>query len=96
MAREQSPATALETMLLNWLPVGVVMEEDSASPDTSVDSAEGCFSCGELTHTTDQCRTLESFSFLPTGWQAEHIGNQFILGPGPPTRPQSQQMGNAD
>ena len=29
-------------------------------------AAEGC---GELTHTTDQCRTLdESFPFLPTGW----------------------------
>ena len=44
-------------------------------------SAEGCFSCGGLTHTMDQCRTLdESFPFLPTGWQAEHIGDQFILG----------------
>ena len=97
VARERSPATDLETLLLNWLPVGAVMEEDAASPDPSVDSAEGCFSCGELTHTTDQCRTLdESFPFLPTGWQAEHIGDQFILGPGPPARPQSQQMGNAD
>ena len=47
------------------------------------DSAEGCFSCGVLTHTMDQCQTLdESFPFLPTGWQADHIGDQFILGPG--------------
>ena len=38
----------------------------------------------------------ESFPFLPTGWQAEHIGDQFILGPGPQAGPQSQQMGNAD
>ena len=97
VARERSPATALKTMLLNWLPVGAVTEEDAASPDPSVDSAEGCFSCGELTHTMDQCRNLdESFPFLPMGWQAEHIGDQFILGPGPPARPQSQQMGNAD
>ena len=74
-----------------------VSEEDAASPDPSADSAEGCFSCGGLTHTTDQCRTLdESFPFLPTGWQAEQIGDQFILGPGPPARPQGQQMGNAD
>ena len=29
--------TILETMLLNWLPVGAVMEEDAASPDPSVD-----------------------------------------------------------
>ena len=28
---------------------------------------------------TDQCRTPdESFPFLPTGWQAEHIRDQFI------------------
>ena len=89
--------TDLETMLLNWLPVGTVTEEDAASPNPSTDSAEGCFSCGVLTHTTDQCQTLgESFPFLPTGWQAEHIGDQFILGQGPQAGPQSQQMGNAD
>ena len=46
---------------------------------------------------TDQCRTLdESFPFLPTGWQAEHIGDKFILGPGPPQSPRGQQTGNAD
>ena len=39
-------------------------EEDAASPNSSSDSAEGCFSFGVLTHTTDQCRTLdESFPF---------------------------------
>ena len=97
VAQEQSAVTELETLLLNWLPVGSVTEEDAASPDPSTDSAEGCFSCGDLTHTTDQCRTLnESFPFLPTGWQAEHIGDQFILGPGPPASPQGQQIGNAD
>ena len=97
VAQEQSAATDLETMLLNWLPVATVTEEDAASPDPSADSVAGCFSCGGLTHTTDQCRTLdESFPFLPTGWQAEHIGDQFILGPDPPARPQGQQMGNAD
>ena len=56
--------TELETMLLNWLPVGTVTEEDVVSPDPSADSAEGCFSCGVLTHTMDQCQTLdESFRF---------------------------------
>ena len=89
--------TELETMLLNWLPVGTVMEEDAASLNPSADSVEGCFSCGVLTHTTDQCQTLdELFPFLPTGWQAGRIGDQFILGPGPQAGPQSQQMGNAD
>ena len=65
VAWERSPAIDLETMLLNWPPVGAVTEEDAASPDPSVDS--GCFSCGELTNTTEQCRTLdESFPFWPT------------------------------
>ena len=80
--QERSRVTELETMLLNWLPVGTVTEEDAASPNSSSDSAEGCFSCGVLTHTTDQCQTLdESFPFL---------------GPGPQAGPLSQQMGNAD
>ena len=97
VARERSAATELESLLLNWLPVGTVTEEDAASPDLSVDFAEGFFSCGGLTHMTDQCRTLdESCPCLPTGWQAEHIGDQFILGPRPPASPQGQQMGNTD
>ena len=97
VTQEQSRVTDLDTMLLNWLPVGTVMEEDAASPNSSSDSAEGCFSCGVLTHTMDQCQTLdESFTFLPTGWQADHIGDQFILGPGPQAGLLSQQMGNAD
>ena len=92
VAQERSPASDLETLLLNWLPVGTVTEEDVVSPEPSTDSVEGCFSCGGSTHTTDQCRT----PFLPTGWQAEHIGDKFILGPGPPPSPRGQQMGNAD
>ena len=89
--------TDLERLLLNWLPVGTVTEEDVASPDPSSESVEGCFSCGRLTHMTDQCRILdESFPFLLTGWQAEHIGDKFILIPGPPPSPRGQQTGNAD
>ena len=60
VAQERSAVTDLETMLLNWLPVGTVTEEDAASPNPSADSAEGCFSCEVLTHTTDQCQTLVS------------------------------------
>ena len=75
VAQERSAATELETLLLNWLLVGTVTEEDAASPDPSTDSAEGCFLCGNSTHTTDQCRTLDEFFFLSTGWQAEHIGH---------------------
>ena len=50
VAQERSAATDLETLLLNWLPVGTVTEEDAGSPDPTADSAEGCFSCGGLTH----------------------------------------------
>ena len=68
-------------------------EEDAAWTNPSADSAEGCFSCRVLTHTTDQCQTLdESFPFC----LQERIGDQFILRPGPQAGPQSQQMGNAD
>ena len=84
-------------MLQNWLPVGTVTEEDAASPNSLLGSLKGCFSCGVLTHTTDQCQTLDkSFPFLPEGWQADYIRDQYILGPGPQAMPPSQQMGNAD
>ena len=97
VVQEQSKLTDLEIMLQNWLPFGTVTEEDAASPNSLSDSLEGCFSCGVLTHMTDQCQTLdESFQFLPTGWQADYIGDQFILGPGPQAVPPNQQMGNAD
>ena len=97
VVQERSKLTDLEIMLQNWLPVRTVTEEDAALPNSLSDSLEGCFSCGVLIHTTDQCQTLdESFPFLPTGWQADYIGDQFIRGPGPQAVPPSQQMGNAD
>ena len=68
VVQERSKLTDLEIMLQNWLPVGTVTEEDVASPNSLSDSLEGCFSCGALTHTTDQCQTLdESFPFLADG-----------------------------
>ena len=42
-AQERSAVTDLETMLLNWLPVGTVTEEDAASPNPSPHSAEWWF-----------------------------------------------------
>ena len=60
-------------------------------------SADGCFSCGILTHTTDNCRSLdESFPFLPIGWRAERVGDEFILGPRSPVGPEDHEMGNDD
>ena len=90
--QERSKLTDMDIMLQNWLPVGTVTEEDMSASESNSESLEGCFSCGVLTHTRDQCQTLdESFSV----WQVDHIGDKFILRPGlagPPT----QQMGNAN
>ena len=92
VAQERPPASDFETLLLNWLPVGTVTQEDIVSPEPLSDSVEGCFSCRELTHTTDQCRTLDkSFPFLPTGWVAEHTRDKFFLGPGPPPSPRANR-----
>ena len=94
--QEQSKLTDIEIMLQNMLPVGSVMEEDVSSSEPIPESLEGCFSCGELTRETDQCQVLdESLPFLPVGWQADRIGDEFILRPGP-TGPPSQQAGNVD
>ena len=41
VVQERSVVTELETMLLNWLPVGTVMEENAASPKASTVSAKG-------------------------------------------------------
>ena len=50
VAQERSAVTELETMLLNWLPVGTITEENAASPHASAVSAEGCFSCSHDPH----------------------------------------------
>ena len=89
--------TDLETMLLSWLPVGTVKEDTVVSPRALTVSADGCFSCGISTHTTENCRTLnESFPFLPIGWRADRVGDEFILGQGPPVGPEDHEMGNDD
>ena len=73
--------TTWKTPSFYRFPVGTVTEEDST---------EGCFSCGEWTHNTEQCQALdESFPLLLIGWVAERNENMFSLGPGPPSSPQS-------
>ena len=97
VAQERPPTNDLETPSLNWFPVETVTEEDITQPGLLSDSTEGCFSCGEWKHTTEQCQALdESFPFLPIGWVAEHNEDRFILGPGPPSSPRSHQTGNDD
>ena len=97
VAQERPPTNDLETPSFNRFSVGIVTEEDSAQPELLSDSTEGCFSCGEWTHNTEQCQALdESFPFLPIGWVAESNENTFILGPGPPSSPRSHKTGNDD
>ena len=69
---------------------------EAIRPPTS-DSAEGCFSCRGLTHTTDQCRTLdESFQFFGYGMADGAYRRQVHPGTGSPPGPRGQQTGNAD
>ena len=94
--QERSKLTDMEIVLQNLLPVGSVVEEDGPSSEPITESLVGCFSCGELTHEMDRCHELdESFPFLPVGWQADRIGEEFLLRPGPTGAP-NQQAGNVD
>ena len=96
VVQERSQLTDMEIALHNLLPVGSVMEEDSPLPEPLAESMAGCFSCGMLTHETDRCQELdELFPFLPVGWQADQMGDEFLLRPGP-TRATDQQAGNVD
>ena len=66
------------------LPVGSVKKVEVTPPTPRPESPAGCFSCGDLTHETEQCPVLdESFPFLPLGWRADRIHDEFILRPGP-------------
>ena len=92
VVQERSQLTDMEIALQNLLPVGSVVEEDSPSSETLAESLAGCFSCGMLTHETDRCQELdESFPFLPVGWQADKMGDEFLLRPGPTGGPQSNR-----
>ena len=94
--QERSKLMDIEIMLQNMLPVGSVTEEDVSPPAPRPEFLEGCFSCGELTHETEQCLVLEeSFPFLPLGWRADRIVDEFILRQGP-TGPPNQQTGNVN
>ena len=96
VVQERSRLTDIEILLQNMLPVGSVKEADVPPPAPRPESPAGCFSCGELTHETEQCPVLdESFPFLPPGWRADQIDDEFILRPGP-RGPPCQQAGNVD
>ena len=94
--QEWSQLTDMEIALQNLLPVSSVVEEEGPSSEPIAESLAGCFSCGGWDHETDRCQGLdESFPFFPVGWQADGIGDDFLLRLGP-TGATDQQAGNVD
>ena len=88
--------TDIDILLQSMLPVGSVTEADMPPLAPRQESTAVCFSCGVLAHETEQCPVLdESFPFLPPGWRADRIDDEFILRPGP-RGPPCQQAGNVD
>ena len=84
VVQERSRLMDIEILLQSMLPVGSVKEADVPPPTPRPESPAGCFSCGYLTHETEQCPVLdESFPFLPPGWRMDRIDDEFILRPGP-------------
>ena len=80
MIQERSQLTDMEIALHNLLPVSSVVEEEGPSSEPIAESLAGCFSCGDWDHETDRCQDLnESFPFLPVGWQADRIGDDFLF-----------------
>ena len=54
------------------------------------------FLCGQADHATLLCNDLdESFPFLPPGWQADRVDDEFVLRP-PPKGATCHQAGNVD
>ena len=85
VVQEWSRFTDIEILVQSMLPVGSVTEADVPPPAPHQESTAGCFSCGVLAHETEQCHVLdESFPFLPPGWRADQIDDEFILRLGPP------------
>ena len=96
VVQERSRLTDIRFFLQSMLPVGSVAEAVVQPPAHRQESTVGCFSCGELDHTTERCPVLdESFPFLPPGCQAERVGDEFLLRP-PLKGDACQQAGNVN
>ena len=80
VVQERSRLTDIEILLQSMLPVGSVKEEDVPPQAPRQESTTGCFLCGVLAHETEHCPVLDdSFPFLPPGWRADRIDDEFIL-----------------
>ena len=75
--QEHSILTGIETLLLSLLPIKSLNEENVRP---AAESTVVCFLCGESGHATSRCPVLDdSFPFLPSGWQADRMDDDFIL-----------------
>ena len=84
VSQERSNLTDIEILIQSLLPVGSVAEENVRPMADRHESTLVCFSCGESGHVTSRCPVLDdSFLFLPLGWQADRMDDEFILRPPP-------------
>ena len=80
LQQECSSFTDMEILLQNLLPVGSPVTEEPRPTEHQNRSTVVCFSCGEPGHAASRCPTLnETFPFLPTGWQADWVGDGYVM-----------------
>ena len=91
---ERSSLTDMDSLLQNLLPVGSLEGENMRPTVDRHESTVACFSCGKSGHATSRYPVLvDSFPFLPPGWQIGWTGDGFILRP-PPKGADRHQAGN--
>ena len=74
------------------LPVGSVAEDNVRPPADRQEPTAGCVSCGESGHATLRCPVLdESFPFLPPGWRADRMDDEFVIA----TAPKGSQLSSS-
>ena len=84
VVQERSGIANIEVLLQSMLPVASVVEDNVRPPTDHQEPTAGCFSCRESGHATSRCPVLdESFPFLPLGWRADRMDNEFVLRPPP-------------
>ena len=84
VVQECSGIMDIEVLLQSLLPVTSVAEDSVRPPTDRLEPSTRCFSCGGVDHVTPRCPVLnESFPFLPPGWRADRVDDEFVLRPPP-------------
>ena len=80
LQQKRSSFTDMVILLQNLLPVGSPVTEEPRLTERQNRSSGVCFSYGESSHAASLCPTLnETFPFLPTGWQADRVGDGYVM-----------------